>query len=181
MNDDSELRAVLLQFAAELKQGLNELAGHDPVEQAVAAIKALYAPKTVVGDDELRKQVTNLMGYGYEPKSKYEQIYEQAKAIVRKRDKPEYRETMYELADDEFAVLIVDEMMRLIQAYTESIASRREVEAVEAERRANIGDKYDRLKALCERAGYDRCIEDMKMQQMQQKRIDALTQSKEEA
>lgn len=34
MSNDTELDAILLQYRAELKHGLNEMAGHDPLEQA---------------------------------------------------------------------------------------------------------------------------------------------------
>lgn len=39
MSTNTDLRAILLQYRAELRQGLNELAGHDPLEQAERAIR----------------------------------------------------------------------------------------------------------------------------------------------
>lgn len=96
----------------------------DPNDANAFVRKKLREHPKYADSSELRDTVKDLMGYGYTPNSRYEQLYELAKATVRKRDKPEYQETMHQLADEEFAVLIVDEMLALItQKETEALQS----------------------------------------------------------
>jgi hypothetical protein len=38
MTNIDTLNSILLQYRAELKHGLNEIAGHDPIDQALQAL-----------------------------------------------------------------------------------------------------------------------------------------------
>lgn len=61
MNYQERLKEILLQFIAEHRQGLNELAGHgNAMEQALAAINALNA--AVIGEDEPIQQPAEYLG-----------------------------------------------------------------------------------------------------------------------
>jgi hypothetical protein len=48
------LDEILLQYRAELRQGLNELAGHDPLDQAKASLID-YIDKEIIGENDRRK------------------------------------------------------------------------------------------------------------------------------
>lgn len=67
---------------------------------------------------ELRYKVNEILGNTpYSKDSLYDQLWEQARSIVRKRDKPQYQETMNELAQEEFNFLQVNALVDLCRKH----------------------------------------------------------------
>lgn len=64
--EQPSIDSILLQLKAELKHGLNELAGHDPIEQAKAQIEKLLQSEALEELKGVQRVETVEVNYQYE-------------------------------------------------------------------------------------------------------------------